>query len=189
MATKRDRAKKPKVLRAKESAIRTIRNSIVRCQRRGIKIHQGTWGVEMDTSKGYFVPFRALPFGFKKKKAPPAMVCALGALLIHKNGSIKFDEFRGRRPLSDIESDETAAYVLGVDREWVWAFTSGFDGCPPSERTQFTLNLNARKPKKEPASTFLRREVRFIPSKDPQVLEHRRAWRMGLRLRKEFIEK
>lgn len=113
--------KMSKQMKAPPNTSRKIRDAIKACQKKGIEIVRDKWGVVMDEEKKYFV--------MAEKVVPSATqgVCALGALLIHKNGSIKFNAFRGRRPLSDVEEIETAAFVLGVSEEWVGHFVAGFD--------------------------------------------------------------
>ena len=104
-----------KFKKAKHNVKTVIRDAMKKVKKnRKLKIVNEMWGCYMDPEKGYFT-------------AAGDEVCALGALLVHKNGSIKFDEFRGKRPLDEIEEEETAAYVLGVDRGWVDDFISGFD--------------------------------------------------------------
>ena len=168
---------KKSVKRAKESALRTIRSAMEACEKKGIKIVAEDWGVKIDEDKRSFVP----DVNWAREKAS---VCALGALLVHKNGSVKFDAFRGSRPLSEVEADETAAYVLGVDKSWVDLFVSGFDNSHPEDMSTNYQELLGYDEVKRADGSY---EYAFVKTSDPQVREHRRAYRMGKRLRDEFV--
>lgn len=116
--------------KAKSNVKAVIREAMKKVKKnRKLKIVNQAWGCFIDPKKGYFV-------ADENKE-----VCALGALLVHKNGSIKFDEFRGKRPLDALEQDEVAAYVLGVDTTWVRNFIRGFDY--PTGDSPFGKSKNA----------------------------------------------
>jgi len=115
-----------KVKKAKPDTISTIRKAMKACQKNGLQIDYGTWGTCYDREKKYFVP-----------EGDDARVCALGALLIYKNGSIKYNPTQGRNIAKDNEQ-AVAAYVLGVDTDWVTAFVNGFDG---DSYDKYNLNL------------------------------------------------
>lgn len=166
--------KKRKNVRAPEGTIKKIRKAMKSCVDKGIDIIEGDWGVEISEEKKSFVP--------ENPKTP--YVCALGALLVHKNGSIKFDEFRGRRPLNEVEVEETAAHVLGVDEKWVNAFVTGFDGCDPIELAR---DLGYEEWDLDGGPTPNGEDGRFIRNATPLQLEMRRAYNMGKKLREEFI--
>jgi hypothetical protein len=107
--------KKSAVKKAKPGTVNVIRRAMKACQKKGIEIASETWGVRFDDEKQYFV------------NAPENKVCALGALLVNKNGSLKFKPTQGHREWRKEEQDDMAAYVLGVDKEWVESFIHGFD--------------------------------------------------------------
>lgn len=166
--------KKKNVKRAPEGTIKKIRKAMEACTENGIKIIEGDWGVEINEEKKSFVP--------ENTETPYA--CALGALLVHKNGSVKFDEFRGRRPLSAIEVEETAAHILGVDEDWVLAFIDGFDGSD-IDSTQADIGYEAWDHDGRRTPNGL--DGRLIRNATPLQLEMRRAYNMGKKLREEFI--
>lgn len=154
-----------KVKRAKKSTPKTIRNAMRACQEKGLEIASQFWGTSFDEEKGYFVP-----------DEDENGVCALGALLVHKNGSLKFDKFRGERALNDSETNEIVAWVLGVNKDWVDCFTAGFDG-ELVQHLDVSYNLDKDPDEENPI---------FKKTKSLQVKEYRRAYNMGKKLAKEF---
>lgn len=105
---KEKKKKQPKL----ETLQRNIRKAIVECvENKHIVIEAGLWGAEWDRDKEYFV-------------AENGEACALGALLVQKNGSVKYEERWGNAVPTQ---EQAAAYILGVDERWVNSFTKGFD--------------------------------------------------------------
>lgn len=181
-----------KLKKAKDSAYRTIRNAILVCKAKGIPIEQETWGARFDPEKGYFVNGEAyLDERGELVVEENSPVCALGALLVHKNGSFKFDSMRGRKPLTDIEVDDAAAIVLGVDKEWVDVFINAFDGNMPLPETEYTnydvMSLKQRRDYDRRGYWHDGGRYIFTPTRSAKVKELRRAHRMGEKLRKEFL--
>lgn len=178
-----------KFKKAKESTLRTIKDAMEAVQATGTQIQAGTWGAAFDARKGYFVNE-----GAQNGNGTNFPVCALGALLIHKNGSFKFDAMRGRKPLTDLEEADAAAIVLGVDKNWVQNFIEGFDGANPSvdckpimhddmtSKQRYDYDRTAR------ASDCTGADFIFPKTRSASVKEFRRAYKMGEKLRKEFVK-
>jgi hypothetical protein len=160
---------KKKVKKAKRNVKTELRKAMKACKKKGIRLVTGVWGTSFSKEKGYFVPNTS---SFDEEDR--GSVCAMGALLVHKNGSIKFDKYRGRRPLTSIEAADAAAFVLGVSDEWVGAFISGFDGSP--------LESVGHIDKYYCSDTGLIR----IDRKDEKAMELKRAFNMGKELAEEF---
>lgn len=180
--------KMAKIKKAKESTLRTIRAAMEACEAKGIDIAAGLWGASFDDEKGYFVNTEEPSWDtLGPNEAFPA--CALGALLIQKNGSVKYEKIWGRKVPS---TEEAASYILGVDEQWVKHFTMAFDGCPPdsalkpiferdmSKKQVHDLNKNNKKAGRTERCWI------FPRSNDSRVLEYRRAYKMGERLRLEW---
>lgn len=152
---------KVKIVKAKETAFAEISKAMRACQKKGIKIKQGGWGTKYDEHLGYFVPDKSCG---KMKGA----VCALGALLVHKNGALEYRPYAGRAA----EVVDAAAVALGVDDDWVNNFTRGFDGDTPD----IMLEDEVWSDKK---GTWVTKKVKLL---DAQGREYLRAYEMGKRL-------
>lgn len=169
-----------KVKKAKPGTIKEIRKAMKAVKKKGVDIVAGQWGTEFDDQLGYFVP--------ENEEQPE--VCALGALLIYKNGDLKYKPSQGNRHFSENDTDDVAAYVLGVDTDWVNAFTEGFDG-----RACTQLNLDVDGGKIYDTSTadwesgdgqiLTKRHEKEMSAKDRELLN---AYRMGIKLAKEFVK-
>jgi hypothetical protein len=107
--------KRVRVRKAKPDTLKKIRMAMKACQKKGLAIEAAQWGAAFDDEKGFFTP-------------SDNRICALGALLIYTNGDLKFKPSQGCRGFSKTDQDDMAAYVLGVDRDWVSSFIEGFDG-------------------------------------------------------------
>ena len=150
--------------KASRSAKTVIRTAMKACQKKGLYINNGVWGAEYDSAVGYFTPV-----------PEETGVCALGALLIHKNGSVKFKARFGKTDY--IEAEDAAAFVLGVDYEWVGVFIEAFDGNEQPETISSLLQFYDYSASHH-ADVFV--------GKTAKARELKRAYEMGRDLRKEF---
>ncbi len=146
------------VKKAPKTAMSMIRNAMKWCKRKGIGITTGDWGVESDDEE--------------KKFISEGSVCALGALLIKKSGEIEYDPFRGGKPLTEMQVEDAAAEILGVDKNWVACFVSGFDGDDESACNDLLGWDDVKE--------------RLTRTSDPVITENRRAFKMGSLLAKQF---
>ena len=107
-----------------------VRRAVTECERFGVLVRPtGEYGVAYDESRGWFV-------------ANQSEVCPLGALLLTERAAVArvasralVGAARDRRKKQDTDLQVVAyhAYhfvvrVLGVNFNWVSAFTAGFDG-------------------------------------------------------------
>lgn len=160
-----------RVKKAAPSTLATIRGAMKACRKKEVRIVAGSWGAEFDAEAGYFVTDSDKP-----------QACALGALLIHKNGSVNFKE---RFKLRDPDIEEAAAYVLGVDEDWVVAFVRGFDDSLAEDLSSIHGKLGVDVEQDEDSGEDV---VVWKKPRSAQTAELRRAYQMGLKLRSEFIK-
>lgn len=152
----------------KLSVRKEIRKAVEWCKESGIGIVNKEWGVTFGREQKYFIA-----------DDDENGVCALGALLIYKNGNIAFAEY-GFDVEDDLEgtgddkADKVAAKVLGVDDDWVTCFVHGFD------------NENLISIGEKVGWDADRKQ--FMHTSDGDILENRKAYKMGQDFRKEFIE-
>ena len=171
------------VKRAKPEALKTIRKAMKAAVKDGNGIDTGRWGTHYDDEKGYFV-------------SDGEGACALGALLIYKNGSLKYKPTQGRAVLDKKDTQQMAAYVLGVDDKWVGHFICGFDGDgAPSldlkcdgELVLEDDKLLVRYDDGCEDDSYEHTDRKLQPKKDlkAQEQEYLRAWQMGRKLAEEF---
>lgn len=157
--------------------IKLIRRAMKAVSKKGVKIANGTWGVEWDKKKKSFVP---------DSDAAEEGVCALGALLVYANGDLKYNPTGW---LPEYRTAKAAAKYLHVSEEWVSAFIHGFDEsdmedvvddkwCDPD----VTLNLT------DGMADFYDSEHdnHYSIPIPPDQLEKMEAWHAGNDLREEF---
>jgi hypothetical protein len=98
-----------------------IRKAMKNVVKNGGTIVEGQWGVDVCTDNG------KIEITSSEGEDNP-QVCALGALLFNKNGSIKFNPVQGRRKLDEVDHEGASAMLLGVSPGWVDRFVGAFDG-------------------------------------------------------------
>lgn len=158
----------------KEEIVEAIKS----CKEKGIQIVREEWGVEINEDKGYYVPEH-------RYGAENGAVCALGALLVYKNGNINFSEY-GINIKNLPDPEEVAACVLSVDKQWVNCFIVGFDHCAESHKWAGCENLIPELGLYRDPDGIT--EFVFVTDLSNRVVSNREAYNIGREIGLEFSQ-